>query len=38
MTKKLIKMAFCLSLVVGPVAFAQEAEAEAPAAEQLCGK
>ncbi len=35
MTKKLIKMAFCLSLVVGPVAFAQEAEAEAPAAESV---
>lgn len=32
MMKKMIKIAFCLSLLVGPVAFAQEAEADAPAA------
>jgi biopolymer transport protein ExbB len=31
MTKKLIKLAFCLSLLVGPVAFAQEAGEEAAA-------
>ncbi len=30
MTKKIIKLAFCLSLVIGPVAFAQDTEA-APA-------
>jgi biopolymer transport protein ExbB len=29
MTKKIIKLAFCLSLVAGPVAFAQEAAEEA---------
>jgi len=36
MMKKLIKLAFCLSLVAGPVAFAQEAAAEdaAPKVEQ----
>jgi biopolymer transport protein ExbB len=40
MTKKIIKMAFCLSLVVGPVAFAQDAangaaeEALAPTAQE----
>lgn len=32
MMKKMIKIAFCLSLLVGPVAFAQEAEADAPVA------
>ncbi len=35
MTKKLMKIAFCLSLVAGPVAFAQEAaEAAAPTAQK----
>jgi biopolymer transport protein ExbB len=33
MSKKIIKLAFCLSLVMGPVAFAQEATAEAAPAE-----
>ena len=31
MMKKIVKVAFCLSLLAGPAAFAQE-EAEAPAA------
>jgi biopolymer transport protein ExbB len=30
MSKKIIKLAFCLSLMMGPVAFAQEAPAAAP--------
>ncbi|MEE9369248.1 MAG: MotA/TolQ/ExbB proton channel family protein [Pontiella sp.] len=32
MTKKIIKLAFCLSLLIGPVAFAQDAASEEPAA------
>jgi len=34
MTKKIVKMAFCLSLVAGPVAFAQEATVAEPAVQK----